>query len=168
MEEYLDNNSATPEQIIDVAPILKPEQVNIILKKTQISNLRKVVDLLPFISHNVVNQLAQKVTKEDNYTCRWCRITELKAQKVTKEDNYSNFGEIAPFVPKEQLEKIAEKEYESHGLCHFESIAPFLKRDYLDNLAQKAVQRDGIAAISPIAPFLSKDMLSKYVKEQFL
>lgn len=37
MEEYLDNNSATPEQIIDVAPILKPEQVNIILKKHRLA-----------------------------------------------------------------------------------------------------------------------------------
>ena len=87
-KEYMENHSVTPEQINDIAPILKPEQVDEIVEKTSIHNLCEVVDLLPFISRDVVNQLARKA-----------------AEKC----NYKDLEKVAPFVARDVMDEIADK-----------------------------------------------------------
>lgn len=173
VDEYLDNNTVTAKQLGDIAPILKPAQVDRIVMKTSINELGDIEVLLPFISQDVINEIARKMVEDG-------KSIEVLAPFVSRdiiaelaEIRYKNQGlsaleHMAPFIPKDRLQKIADEEYANRGLRHFESIAPFLNREYLNGLAREAIQKEGIRAISGIVPFLDKGMLSEYVKEKYL
>lgn len=173
IDEYLNNNTVTAKQLGDIAPILKPAQVDRIVMQTSINELGDIEELLPFISQDVINEIARKVFDEG-------KNIEVLAPFVSRdiiaefaENRYKNQGlssldDMAPFIPQDRLQKIAEEEYANRGLRHFEAIAPFLNREWLNGLAREAIQKEGIRAISGIVPFLDKGMLSEYVKEKYL
>ncbi len=175
INEYLKSNKVTVQELSDVVPVLKPQQVNVVFENIQINSLREVADLLPYISGDIINQLACKAVEAGNYRdlgeiapfVSGDLISEL-AEICYQKSGLASFDEIAPFIPKEQLQRIAEEEYANCGLQHFEAIAPFLNKEYLEELAKKTIQKCGIKAIGPIAPFLDESQLSKYVREKLL
>ena len=124
MEEYLDNNCVTSEQIDNIAPILKPDQVDTIVEKTPIHNLGEIADLLPFISRNIVNQLARKAAEE-------C--------------NYRDLSEVAPFVDRNVINEIADKML-SEGQS-IDDVAPFVSREMISKLAQVRYEEHGLSSL---------------------
>lgn len=173
IDEYLDNNVVTPKQLGDIAPILKPEQVDRIFVRTSTDELDGIEELFPFISKDVINEVAHKMFAEGKSIDDLAPFVSQSTIAEFAEIRYRNQGvtaldDIIPFISKDQLQKIADDEYAHRGLRHFEAIAPFLNREYLNGLAREAIQKEGIRAISGIAPFLDKDMLSEYVKEKYL
>lgn len=173
IDEYLDNNVVTPKQLGDVAPILKPEQVDRIFVRTSTDEFDGIKELFPFISKDVINEVAHKMFEEGKSIEDLAPFVSRSTIAEFAEIRYRNQGvtaldDIIPFISKDQLQKIADDEYAHRGLRHFEAIAPFLNREYLNGLAREAIQKEGIRAISGIAPFLDKDMLSEYVKEKYL
>lgn len=173
IDEYLDNNTVTPKQLGDIAPVLKPEQVDRIVVRTPINELDGIEELFPFIGKEVINEIARKVFEEGKSLEAFAPFISQHLIAEFAEIRYKTQGitaleDIIPFISQDQLHKIAEEEYLSRGLRHFDSIAPFLDREYLNGLAQEAIQKEGIRAISGIAPFLDKDILSEYVKEKYL
>lgn len=173
IDEYLDNNVVTPKQLGDVAPILKPEQVDRIFVRTSTDEFDGIEELFPFISKDVINEVAHKMFEEGKSIDDLAPFVSQSTIAEFAEIRYRNQGvtaldDIIPFISKDQLQKIADDEYAHRGLRHFEAIAPFLNREYLNGLAREAIQKEGIRAISGIAPFLDKDMLSEYVKEKYL
>lgn len=76
--------------------------------------------------------------------------------------------DIAPFVSKETLSELADREFAKNGLRYFENIAPHMDEAQLNALAKRAIEKDGIRAISPFAAFLDQEMLSAYVREKYL
>lgn len=175
MKERFENNTVTIEEIKNIAPILKPHQVEEIVESDKFGDLEEIEDLLPFIGQDVVNKIALKMADNREYHkldivipfVSKSILSEL-AEKIYAQKGVTAIEDIAPFLLSDQLIRIAEKEYQNHGLRHFDSIAPFLNRKYLNELAQKAIQKDGIKAISNIAPFLDKGMLAEYVKDKYL
>lgn len=170
---YFENNEVTAEEIRNVAPLLKPDQIDEIVESEKITDLRGIEDLLPFVSQNVIDDIARKMISEEKNIADIAPFVSRKIICELAENLYQKYGvtaleDIVPFMPKDQLLQIAEKEYQNSGLRHFDSIAPFLNRKYLNDLAQKAIQKDGIKAISNIAPFLDKGILAEYVKEKYL
>lgn len=173
IDEYLDNNVVTPKQLGDIAPILKPEQVDRIFVRTSTDEFDGIEELFPFISKDVINEVAHKMFEEGKSIEDLAPFVSRSTIAEFAEIRYRNQGvtaldDIIPFISKDQLQKIADDEYAHRGLRHFEAIAPFLNREYLNGLAREAIQKEGIRAISGIAPFLDKDMLSEYVKEKYL
>lgn len=173
IDEYLSNNTVTAKQLGDIAPILKPTQVDRIIMQTSINELGDIEELLPFISKDVINEIARKMFDEGKSIAVLAPFVSRDiiaefAEIRYKNQGLSSLGDIAPFIPKDRLQKIAEEEYANRGLLHFEVIAPFLNREYLNGLAREAIQKAGIRAISGIAPFLDRGMLSEYVKEKYL
>ena len=63
LDDYLKCNTVTPQQLGDVAAILKPEQVDAVFEKTPINGLEEIADLLPFISRDVIKPLRRAITK---------------------------------------------------------------------------------------------------------
>lgn len=173
IDEYLDNNTVLPKQLGDIAPILKPDQVDRIVARMPLNELDGIEDILPFISRDVINEIARKAFEEGKDIAVLAPFVSRDIIAEFAETRYKNQGitsldDIAPFIPTDRLQKIAEDEYAHRGLRHFETIAPFLNREYLNGLAREAIQKEGIRAISGIAPFLDRDMLSEYVKEKYL
>lgn len=68
MEEYLENNSVSPNEFLEIAPILKPEQADTIFSNvTPPFDLSEISDILPFISRDILNRLAIKAAENGNY-----------------------------------------------------------------------------------------------------
>lgn len=173
IDEYLDNNTVTAKQLGDIAPILKPEQVDRIAERTALDELSDIQELLPFISRDLINEIARKAINEGKSIASLAPFVSRDLIAELAEIRYRNSGlsaldDIAPFIPREQLQKIADEEYANRGLRHFDVIAPFLNREYLNTIAREAIQKEGIRAISGIVPFLDRGMLSEYVKEKYL
>lgn len=162
-------------EIADLLPFISRDTTNQLARKAAESgNYKDLDEIAPFVSRDVIDQIAGKMISEGRSIAEVAPfvsrdvIAELAEISYHKTGRLSALDDIAPFIPGEQLQKIAEEEYANRGLRHFESIAPFLNKGFLNGLAEKAIRKDGIKAISPIAPFLDKNMLSEYVKENYL
>lgn len=173
IKEYFETNPVTAAELRDIAPMLKPDQIDALAESEKITDFHDMEDLLPFIGTDVADKLAQKMISKGESIADVAPFMSRKMIGELAESLYQTGGlnvleDILPHLPQKSLIKIAEEEYASRGLRHFDIIAPFLNRTYLNNLAQKAIQKDGIKAISNIAPFLDKRMLAEYVKETYL
>jgi transcriptional regulator with XRE-family HTH domain len=91
------NLHASFDDIIQTAPLLKPSQMNELLKDEDynLSNIDELCGIAPFVSKEILDKLAEKVKVVDG-------IGELCG--------------IAPFVSKEILYKLAEKVKEVDGI----------------------------------------------------
>ena len=170
MEEYLDNNCVTSEQIDNIAPILKPDQVDTIVEKMPIHNLDEIMNLLPFISRNIVNQLARKAAEECNYRdlsevapFADINVSDEIADKMVSEGQ--SIDAVAPFVSQEMISKLAQVWYKEHGLSSFDDIAPFIPKQQLQKIAEVEYEKHGLRYFESIAPFLPGDYLNKLAQK---
>ena len=170
MEEYLDNNCVTSEQIDNIAPILKPDQVDTIVEKMPIHNLDEIMNLLPFISRNIVNQLARKAAEECNYrdlseVAPFADINVIDeiADKMVSEGQ--SIDAVAPFVSQEMISKLAQVWYKEHGLSSLDDIAPFIPKQQLQKIAEVEYEKHGLRYFESIAPFLPGDYLNKLAQK---
>ncbi len=176
IEDYLENNNVSAKELSEAAPILAPKQVDTVVKNIRISSIEEIEDILPFISQDIIEQIAWKSVNAGEYRDLDLILPYISRKTVDKmadaiyqKDNFlSHIDEIFPFCSQGELQKITMEEYAKNGLYNIELIAGFLDKDFLNTLAKKAIEKDGIKAISPIVHFLDKNMLSEFIKEQFL
>jgi len=129
--------------LINVAPILKPAQINEVFKQYKNSfTINELCGIAPFISREVLDALAKKVCDVDG-------IGELCG--------------IAPFISREVLDDLAKKVCDVDGIGELCGIAPFISREVLDDLAKKVCDVDGIGNLAEIAPFISKSILNELI-----
>lgn len=174
LDEYLEDHPVNLDELAEIAPILKPDQIDRALEGVDFTNLREIVDLLPFISRTTLDDIARKAAGE-NHRDDLRVVAPFVSNKVICEiadQLYQEAGlralkPILPFIPKAHLKTIAEAEYDKYALEHFKIIAPFLDRDSLNQFAEKALAEKGIKAIKPVAPFIDNDMISEYVKKMY-
>lgn len=111
---------------------LLAKQVDAAIKDIHISSIEEIEEILPFISQDLIVQLAWKAVNEGNY--RHCAI----------------------YLPRSTAKNCSRGHKKNNGLHHIVPLAPFLEKDFLNTLAKKAIEKDGIKAISPIVHFLDK------------
>lgn len=92
---YLEANPITPEELSEVAPILKPDQVDEVFEKLEVSDLKEIEDLLPFIGGSVVDNILLKAAESGDG-----RDLDI----------------VAPFAGKDALGKAAVKLYQRFGM----------------------------------------------------
>lgn len=171
---YARESAVSQKEFKDIAPLIKPSQADEIFSNVNPPfDLKDIDEILPFLSREVVDSLAEKLISQNKSISEIApfvsreKIDELALESY-EVGGLSNLTDIAPFIGSDALSKIAELEYERRGLRHFDEIAPFLDKALLNSLAKQAIEKDGIKAVSPIAPFLDKDMLGEFVKERFI
>lgn len=136
MEQYMEENLVTVEEFTQAAPLLPPSQAEAGFEKLTEQKphlrLKDIDDILPFISREVVDELALKYADSPD------------------------LGEIAHFVSESVLEQIAEKQVA--GGKNIEDIAPFLSKEYINQLALVYMKDSKWGHLGDIAPFLSGQM----------
>lgn len=173
--EYAKKNPVSQEELLEAAPVLKPEQMQNILKQGTVPiDLSQIVDLLPFLGQDMIAKLANQAVEQSNYDEleelapflnreELCRI----ANRIYEKEDISEIAGMLPFLGEEALSAIAEKEFASNGLENFDEIAPFLASSCLKEYAKKAVEKGELEQIHDIAPFLGKEFLCKMIEEKF-
>lgn len=174
-EVYLKNNTISSSEVAQIAPILKPDQLDTISDHINIGTLNEIEEVLPFLDTELIEKLLDKAIRENREEdicllapfCKRERIDEL-ALTIYQTSGTHRLADLGCFVSKEVMMQIAQQEYELHGLQRFEDFAVFLDRNYLNNLAKDTIKKDGLKAISHIAFLLDQDMLTEFVKEFYL
>ena len=167
---YASEKELHMDEIVEVAPVLKPSQVDNLVGYVEEGSidLRELAGIAPFVSKDVLRQLAQKATNTGDLRC----LIELAPflgkeymnQLATEVEQVGGIGAlegIAPFVSREVLRQLADKAEHGKSIRELSGIAPFLGKEYMDKLAMKIVDVDGIGALANIAPFISKNILDE-------
>ncbi len=167
---YLKNNPISLGELSNIAPMLKPTQVNEIVESKEGANLRDIEDLLPFIGKDMVNNIARKASERGEYD-DLDRVLPFAdkdvingiARKMISEDK--NIEDIAPFVSKDIIIELAEMLYQKSGIRAVEDIAPFIPKEQLLRIAEKEYENRGLRHFDSIAPFLNREYLNDLARE---
>ena len=172
---YAEEKEIHLDEVAEVAPMLKPSQVDELIhhvdvKKGEIDvySLRK---LAPFTSREVLRQIAEKAVGEWNMEnisaiAPFIGKEHLGAllDKVEVENlSYDLLKRMAPFLPREKLGELAGKYTGDWTYEKLRGIAPFLNREQRDGIVQNLKLEEGIDidALLGLAPFLSREIVDK-------
>ena len=139
---YTNDNQPHLDDIIDVAPVLKPSQMDNLIGKVKPISLGELTGLVPFISKEVLGQLA------------------MKAQEV---GDIEGLVGIAPFLSREILDELAVKIETVSGIGKLVGLAPFISSKTLGKLAAKVTNAGNLGELQGIAPFLDRELLGELV-----
>ncbi|MCL2404519.1 MAG: helix-turn-helix domain-containing protein [Defluviitaleaceae bacterium] len=167
-EQYVAETEIHAEDLTDVAPILKPSQVNNLAESVKKIEMRDIIRLAPFLNRDVLRHLVAKA--ED--TGDMDTISSLApfldkdtldemAAKIEEVDGLKGLRRLAPFLGEKTLARLAMKAKNKNDIDGLKAIAPFLKSDTVDELARSIEDIGGIDAIRRLFPFLSKAMASE-------
>lgn len=136
------------EEIAEVAAMIPPrkteEHVTEALSKRREIDISAVAGMAPFLSTEVLDQIAESVSVEN--------IGELPA--------------IAPFVSEEALDRIIAK-IPTENLGDAAGLFPFVSDEALNSLAEKMLaEEEGMEKVTMLAPFLDEKILGKMILER--
>ncbi|MCL2841742.1 MAG: helix-turn-helix domain-containing protein [Defluviitaleaceae bacterium] len=141
-DTYMNENALTVETLTEVAPILKPSQVDNLAENLEPVSINELTMLAPFISQDALQKLAEK------------------AENI---GDFKSLSRLAPFLDSDYLDNLALKTELAEGIKALNCIAPFISKHVLQELAVKSINRGNIRDISSIAPFLGEDFLSQAI-----
>lgn len=130
------------EEVAQVAPILKPSQVEEAVNKTDTETveLSTLSMLAPFLSEKRMRDMVDKV----------------------KFSNLEELVPVAPFMESDQLSKLINRQQKITGtLAGLTSLAPFLDRDQIGAFIEKLDIKGEINQIVGLAPFMDEIDLDK-------
>lgn len=177
-------DDVTPAELADVAPILKPEQVD--------RNLKKMMSLNDKISSTIGRIIGKFSGEVDEHIEDIEEMIEAEVERTIeshfgpgesedepadepaeKKKNLGGFFlddiiQLAPFVSQELISEMV------HGavtdgctISDLAAIAPFVDSDVLGEVARDAVKKNGgsINELTSIAPFIDDDVLGEIVRD---
>ena len=133
IKEYLERNDISSEEILRVVPVLKPDQVDAVYESKKTNDLQEIVFLLPFLSEDMVDQLAVKAAEEG--------------------DSH-NLNILKPFVSEDVIGDIARK-WIAEGKS-ITGLAPFICEDDMYEFVNDLYQKSGLAGLEEIFRFLTE------------
>lgn len=173
IKEYLQNNDVSSEEICNVAPILRPDQVDVICESKNVNDLQEIACFLPFLSEDMVDQLAIKAAEEDdshNLDILKPFVSEDVISDIARKwvAEGKSIAGLAPFICEDDLCELAGDWYQKSGLAGSADILPFINGDQLEQIAEQEYAVSGLSNFSPLAPFLDSKVLFEFVKEEYL
>lgn len=163
LEEYLDENTVSVEELTQAAPVLKPTQVDTAFKGIKNYSLKELLPILPFLDRKAVDSLAKSAVERGDTdgieaVCPFASRSLLDelAESVFESRGIRAIVCLAPFLSRNRIGKIARLEFEKNGISKIVMLAPFMDRKALNELAEDAIKKEGISAIVPLMPFLGK------------
>jgi len=165
---YTNDNMPHIQDIEEIAPILKPSQMNTLVEKANPAgiSLESLCSIAPFISKEALGQLALKAENAGDVRALWGLAPFMEkealdqlAHRIENVDGLGALAGLAPFISKETLGELALKATEKGDIRSLCGVAPFLSMDVLNQLALKIEGVEGLGALAGLAPFISKETL---------
>lgn len=130
---YAAHHEITPAQMAEVAPILKPDQVDEALTHVSFDSLDEIEDLLPFLGQDLLEELAMKTF-----------------------DAGRSVDGMLPFLSRDALHKLAARALEEDR-CMSDYL-PFLPQEEVDQIARSYAAKGQFSKASDLCPFLSQEV----------
>jgi len=171
INDSVEDENISVDELEEIAPILKPDQIDNVLKgiKSDIS-IDNISELAPFLSQEFIDEIAKEA-----FSGKGLRgivsiapflskeLIDEGAKKVVEETNsLSEITCIVPFISKKVLDEIARKILEVKGIKDIVSVAPFLSKEFIDESAKKVVEEtNSLSEITCIVPFMSDNSINE-------
>ncbi len=168
-EERSEPPQVTYKELAEVSPILPPETTERLVdaaSKVQDMHLEDLAALAPHLASATVDRLgaAENVRVESVQDLE--EIAPFMSREVLDKmaegvhvESVQDLEEIAFFVSREVLDKIAEGVH-VESPQDLEEIAPFVSREVLDKIAE-GVRVESVRDLECIAPFVSREVLDR-------
>lgn len=166
IEVYLEKGQVTATELSEVAPVLKPSQVQTIFRHTELRGFDDVVALAPFLSTELLDDFAKDAESKGDYK-NIVRIAPFLGEEALHEIAATMFekGEritsLLPFLNDAMVEELAEICYGRDGFKALQPFFAFLPSETLHNIAEREYALSGASSLGSIAPFLSQSKLIK-------
>lgn len=170
VEDKIEECTITPEELSAVAPILQPQQVDTLFEKLPQVSWEEIMGLLPFVSQDVIDQLAIKAFEAKAFD-RLPSLAPYASREVLEDiaEKMEAAGEaltgIVPFLSRKKVDELAQKRYDLRGIDALMDFVPFLSQELLKKIARKEFDTNGVEGLSKLAPFLDKDTLEAFAQE---
>jgi len=139
---YTSDNRPHIDDVAEVAPILKPSQIDDLVEKVNPTSMKELTMFAPFLSKSVLRQLA------------------LDARDA---GDMKSLSYIAPFLDKDMVDQLAYKIEAEFGMSELKRLAPFISKEALNDFAAKAIGSGSLNELKSLAPFLDSELLDKLV-----
>lgn len=148
----LTNDIIDVEQFKDIAPILKPTQINKISSEiSDIGNISDLIEYIPFVNKEFADKIAKKC---------------IENKEILKE---IPLDELVPFISKEYADKLVEEAIEiKYPINNLRNSIPFISETVADKIAKKCIEdKETLKEIilDELVPFISKEYADKLVEE---
>ena len=165
IQEYLEHNDISSEEICKVAPILRPDQVDVIYESKKGHSMQEIEMLLPFLSEDLVDQLAFNVVKEGKEHDLAILLPFVSEDTVSDIAHKmvadgKNIAVISPFIDEDDIREIADKLYQKSGIAGLSDLLPFICEEQLEQIAEQAYAKEGLLKFEMLAPYLEDDYLN--------
>ena len=130
IEEVITNCDACAEEISEILPILKPEQINSLVKVVKEDDFKSIQGFLPFMDEDDVKGVALKALE--------------RGEKIEG---------FLPFMDEDNVKELALKALERGE--KIEGFLPFMDEDDVKGLALKALERG--EKVEGFLPFMDED-----------
>ncbi len=160
------------EELVDVAPILRPNELNREVKKTydnEALNIGAIVGLAPYLDNEMLDDIVNKIieinTKELVPLAPYLsNETLINLTNRLGASNVHDLVPLAPYLPDEALNNIVAS-INVDDLGGIKALVPFLSDSALDNIVDKAIEADKISELSDVACFLGRKSLKKIANQ---
>lgn len=170
IQDKIGECAITPEELSAVAPILQPQQVDTLFEKLPQVSWEEIMGLLPFVSQDVIDQLAGKAFEAKDFD-RLQSLAPYSSREVLEDiaEKMEATGEelvgILAFISRKKIDELAQKRYALQGIKTLTSFVPFLSQELLKKIARKEFDTHGVEGLPLLAPFLDKDTLEAFAQE---
>lgn len=193
LAEYVAEHDVTPAEVAEVAPILKPDQVDQAVAAGHYEDLSAIEELLPFLGQELIVELAAKAFDAGRSMEPMLPFLNRDAvQELTRKTMEAgrSIDDYLPFLPVAEVDRIA-LEYAAQGdYSKAEGMGPFISKTTLTMLTVQALeagrdisgffpflprsnqhefalqiydQRQKLSALANIAPFLDRQWFTQLV-----
>ncbi len=170
VEEFLENNEVSAEEIKAAAPLLKPEQLDSIVEKMPIESVENAPEVLPLVSEKFATDVVKHTEAKADVDALLriapfvgSDIIDEVAEKWLKEGK--EIRKLAPFMSNNMIDKLALEYVESVNIEALKGLAPFVNQKFMDESCKK-LYSDG-ADIRCLLPFVSKGLISELGKKLY-
>lgn len=179
-DTYLEEASIAQEDLIEAAPLLKPDQFKAAYEKLDppidiSDDPTSLSPLFPFLEEELIDELALKTYEQQGISAlnplfAFCssEILERIALQEFEKTGLKNIAPLAPFLEQEVCDSLVQKSAKQHGISSIASLAPFISDAIINELAQTSYETDGVSSITHIVPFLSQKTIDDIATDALL
>ena len=161
VDEYCQNDKVNVSELAEIAPIMKPSQINTTLEKIENISIDDLTDLIPFLDDDTIDEFSKNAKNPNELV----KVADYVSENILDEliIKFVNQGEdincLLSFVGENTLNYITNYYFDNQMFSKLKPLYPFLSDTTLDNLAQKSLEIQDETLLKNLVPFLSKRTL---------
>ena len=140
LQEYVENNDISREELEAVVPVLKPDQVEVIADNMLSKNGDNLNIFYPFLDDEVLRELAERKNRKGepvNDMLPFLDNNYIGRLALQRYEQGQSVNEFYPFLDDEVLRELAKRKVGKGE--SIKNMMPFLDRDFLKVIAMSRV-----------------------------